>query len=327
LTERRRVVAITGCSGYIGTKLLRALDDDPRVEEVVGVDLKPPQVRSEKLRFYRQSIGAPLAALFARHQVDTALHLVFVFDPIHDRSRARRIDLGGTHNFLRACHDAGVRTLFYASSTTAYGAHPDNPERLVESSPLRPVRGFAYSEDKAVTDAMCRRFAVAHPDRRVLILRAPILFGPNTNNFVGRFMDKRIVFQVAGADPEMQFAHEDDYVAGVLALLEAAPGGVYNLTPPGTIRYSEIARLFARRPVPLPPAVLYPLAEASWQLRLRAFTEAPATVLDFIRWPWLASSEKLRRETGFACRVPSGEALGEYVAARRRAGLTPVRPR
>jgi UDP-glucose 4-epimerase len=314
----RRVVAVTGCSGYIGTKLLRAFEGDDSVDEIVGIDLRSPAVRGAKLRFYRQAITAPMGALFARHQVDTAIHLVFVFDPVHDRARTRRIDLGGTQNFLRACAAAGVRTLLYASSTTAYGAHPDNPERLTETSLLRPVRGYPYSEDKAVTDAMCRRFAAAHPDRRVLIVRAPILFGPNINNFVARFMDKRLVFQVRGADPEMQFIQEDEYVGALLSLLEAASGGNYNVTGPGTIRYGQIAARFGRRPLALPPQVLYPLAELTWQLRLRALTEAPAAVLDFIRWPWLADDRKLQRVTGYACRTDSASALDQYLAARAR---------
>ena len=44
-------VAITGISGYLGTQMLKVLDQDKGVETVVGIDIKPPSYSSAKLRF------------------------------------------------------------------------------------------------------------------------------------------------------------------------------------------------------------------------------------------------------------------------------------
>ena len=37
-----RSVAITGISGYLGTQILKLLDQDKEIETVAGIDIKPP---------------------------------------------------------------------------------------------------------------------------------------------------------------------------------------------------------------------------------------------------------------------------------------------
>ena len=45
------------------------------------------------------------------------------------------IDVNGTQNVLEAASAAGVEHLLVASSTTAYGAFPDNPVPLTGGAP------------------------------------------------------------------------------------------------------------------------------------------------------------------------------------------------
>jgi hypothetical protein len=66
----------------------------------------------------------------------------------------------------------------------------------------------------------------------------------------------------------------------------------------------------------LPAWVLYPLVQALWRLHLQ--NDSPACGLDFIRWPWVASAEKLRRETEFAARYTSREALEAFLSGVSR---------
>ena len=66
---------------------------------------------------------------------------------------ARRVNVSGTNHTIEACSNADVAQIIYLSSTSVYGAHPDNPEFLNEEDPIRPVPGFQYSEDKAAAEA------------------------------------------------------------------------------------------------------------------------------------------------------------------------------
>jgi hypothetical protein len=86
-------------------------------------------------------------------------------------------------------------------------------------------------------------------------------------------------------------------------------------------RYSDVAREAGRRRVAIPAQVIYPLVGIIWRLGLQR--SSPPEGLDYIRYPWVASSEKLKRETGFAFRYTSLEALRAFVGAWRQARLHP----
>lgn len=95
-------VAITGISGYIGSRLLARLADVESIEKIIGIDIKPPAVSSPKLGFYQRSILEPLDDIFLENGVDGAIHLAFVLRPARDRKGTHRTDVSGTANFLES---------------------------------------------------------------------------------------------------------------------------------------------------------------------------------------------------------------------------------
>jgi UDP-glucose 4-epimerase len=50
-------VAVTGISGYVGTKLLARLDRSQGVRRIIGIDTREPRYASPKLSFYRRDVG------------------------------------------------------------------------------------------------------------------------------------------------------------------------------------------------------------------------------------------------------------------------------
>jgi hypothetical protein len=67
-------------------------------------------------------------------------------------------------------------------------------------------------------------------------------------------------------------------------------------------------------------AILYPLTQLSWGLRLQS--DSPACGLDMIRWPWLADIGKLQREADFAPKYTSQQALEASTLAKKPADNT-----
>ena len=124
-------LAITGSGGYLAQQLITRLGWDPEVEFILGLDIRPrePKVKCEAL-FLRFDLTAPwsdLRDLFQSHAINTAMHLAWQFNPIHNHRRHRQVDIEGSRNLLRAAAAAGLKRVIYTSSTTAY-VNPGNPE-------------------------------------------------------------------------------------------------------------------------------------------------------------------------------------------------------
>src|SRR5579871_4329040 len=157
-------VAVTGVSGYLGRTLALLLEVDEATEHVVGIDLAPWTPLTRKGVFEQRSVEEPFEDVLMKHEVDAAVHLAFALNPMRDRAKEESVNIGGTKNFLAACAKAKVKTVLVASSATAYGALPDNPDILWEGAPLRAKPSFPYAHDKIRVEDLCYEFAKQNPD-------------------------------------------------------------------------------------------------------------------------------------------------------------------
>ena len=302
MADVRRRVAVTGAAGYIGGRLVQRLEQDDSVESVLALDVSPESTRySDKVESIRQDITEPFSSLFSEHQIDAVVHLAYVLNPGHRRSAGRRVNVTGTEHVLDACASAEVSHVLYLSSTSVYGAHPDNPEFLTEDDPVRPIRGFQYSEDKAAAEAVLRAYAAAHPSVGITVLRSCPVMGPNADNFIANAFRKPVLPSVGAADPPMQLLHEDDLIDVLTRCLERRPVGTYNVAGEGTIRWSEMASIINTPLLRLPAFVLYPLTSVCWHLRLQS--DSPAAGLNFVRYRWT------RQRTEAQGRLGNGAAI------------------
>lgn len=303
-------VAITGISGYIGTRLLARLDRHPDVEAIIGVDVRLPAYQSPRLRFYRQDVTAPLDGLFAKERVDAVVHLAFVVRPVRNETRAKQANVLGTHNVIQECRQSGVRQLLYLGSTAAYGAHRDNLPALTEESPLRPNHKFQYSRDKAETDQMFQSFARGVPETDVTVLRSCVVIGPGGIASVGAKLFQRVMARLSHRDPEMQFVHEDDLLDILVLCLEKHPRGIYNVAGDGVLRYSEVAKLARKRSVVFGRRFLAALMNIGWLLHLQS--DSRSAGLDFIAYPWVADNTALKKALAFEYKHTSRDAITDY---------------
>jgi UDP-glucose 4-epimerase len=298
---------ITGGSGYIGSRLTDLLIQDGD-NEVVNLDIRAPSVPRSRTRFVHMDIRDPaIAARIAEERPDALVHLAFVLNPIRDEQAMYDIDVNGTANVLEAAAAAGVPHLLVASSTTAYGAWPDNPVPIPEEHPVRGLPGYEYARDKTEIDRLCQLWAAQHPDSTMTIVRPTIVFGPNVDNYIVRFWENQpFVVLPDGHDADWQYVHEEDVVDAMSRLLTERRGGIFNLTADGTIKMSESAAIAGKKVRKMPLKLYRRLAAASWKLRLRN-VEAPPGQIEFLLHPWIASNEKLKRELDWTPRYTSRE--------------------
>ncbi|MFO0971982.1 MAG: NAD-dependent epimerase/dehydratase family protein [Phycisphaerae bacterium] len=324
-------IAITGASGYIGTRLVRALAALPQVERIVGLDLRPPALPMPvQFQHVATDVCAPFVGTLRATAADAAVHLAYSFSPDARRAHASRVNVDGTRHFLDACAAAGVRRAVLVSSATAYGARPDNPPRLAEHCPLRAGPSFQYAHEKRLTDELAQRFAADRPELSLAICRPPIVVGSGIDNHFSRLLLKPKVLCVRGHDPPMQFIHEDDLSDAIAALLAADVRGPINVAPPDTLRFSELAAAFERAPLALPGGLLRGLCAVSFALRWRRLNESPAGAVSFIEHPWVVDGGRMEREVGWRARHASAAAVAAWragIVARARAGALPGKVR
>jgi UDP-glucose 4-epimerase len=305
------------------------LAQSPDTERILICDVRPPRVFRPKVEYRQLDVrdAAAVGEAIGAERPHALVHLAFILNPMHDEAAMYDIDVGGTLNVLEAASAAGVGQVLVTSSSTAYGAFPDNPVPLTEEHPVRGVPDFEYARDKAESDRLCQLWALRHPDRVMTIVRPCIVFGPNVDNYIVRLWTKQPFQADFGLpDPGIQFVHEDDVVEALVVLLGERVGGAFNVAGDGTMPMADCASLAGvpRRRVPL--RVMWRLASLMWRLRM---SETPPGNLHFVVHPWLVSNEKLKRSTSWRPRYSSRETFeitmrtherGEAVAEAPSAG-------
>ncbi len=304
-------IFITGISGYIASLLARTLLNSNRELTVTGIDIRPPDVPLPGLEFIRQDVRAPVKALLLEKEIDTIVHTAWVLPPDHNTGRMEDINVNGTLNILEGAKEAKVDQILYTSSTTAYGFHPDNEKPLTEESPLRGNADFTYAKNKREMEAVFKTFSAQHPDICTTVLRPCYVAGPGLDNPLSTFLKKPLVPLLRKTAP-FQYVHEEDLVRAMILCMDQRRPGIFNVAPEGTIEFDEMVRMLGNTPLRLPDLLVRIINGAAWQLRLSFLTQFPNAGLNLLRYPWIASSEKLTRETGFQFRYDTRAAFRDF---------------
>jgi UDP-glucose 4-epimerase len=315
MVDMAKVVAVTGASGYVGTKLLQELERKVNLGRVVAIDSRPLPMPVHNIVSKRLDItGHSLDDVFQDLNVDTVVHLSFSIRPGRNRREiefTRKSNLDGVRNVLRGCSAAKANNFIFLSSHTVYGPHRDNAVPITEEAQPRPLAEFQYSYDKWLCEREVLQFASENPKVSVTILRSCVVLGPAADNQVARGFFKPLLLGFMGNDPPWQFVHEED-MARLLGLLVMEPQqGIYNVAGNGVVAYSQIARIARRRLVRLPSVLAYAATQLAWNMGIQK--ESPARGLDFVRYPVVLTTGKLKKETGFRFNYSSEEVLTSYI--------------
>ena len=143
--RRARRVLVTGLGTFWGGRVAQALEPDPNVEVIVGLDTTEPTVELERTEYVRVDANySILSRIVPATQVDTIVHTFLVVDPTQMSRRAmHEINVIGTMNLFAAASAAAstVRNVVVKSSTMVYGCAPEDPVWFAEDTPRsRPSR-------------------------------------------------------------------------------------------------------------------------------------------------------------------------------------------
>src|SRR4051794_25163063 len=257
-TSHSKRILVTGLSTYWGGRLAQALERDPSVEAIIGIDRRPPKVELERTEFVQVSDAHSLIRrIVDAAEIDTIVDTRLVVDSVVTSTRrAHENNVIGTMNILAACtgNDSPVRKVVVKSSAHYYGVEQDDPAFFTEDFRRRRPARTAIERDIVEAEELVRDFGVHHPDRTVTVLRFCNGLGPGLRTSHSGLLSLPVVLGILGFDPRYQFIHEDDIV-GVLehATRNDIPGA-YNAAADGVLALSEVADLLGKPFLPvLPP--------------------------------------------------------------------------
>jgi 2-alkyl-3-oxoalkanoate reductase len=243
---------------------------------------------------------------------DAVLHLATRIPPATRMRRPEawaendRVRAEGSKRLANAALAAGVRTFIYPSFAYVY---PDNGDSWIDAT-VTPVAPTPNLRSTIAAEAEVLRFAQTTPatgqQRRGVALRLGALYGPGVPSAAELFDLARRGFSLFGAaeDAYTPMLWIDDAATALLAALDRAPSGVYDVVDDQPLRQRELAEILARavgrRRLLSPP---------SWMVRLMAGAPGEALMRS-----QRISNRRFRDATGWAPTVPNARVGLDLIA-------------
>ncbi len=321
-------VLVTGATGFIGTALSERLAG--RGDQVRA--LVRPTSRTEALErlgaeLALGDVGDPAALAAAVDGCHLVVHLAGAVKALRT-SEFYRANGEGTRRVAEACAGAArPPRLVYVSSLAAAGPARSGRPRREDDAPA-PVSH--YGESKLAGERAVRAVAGRV---EASIVRPPIVYGPRDRELMPQLLRMArlgVVLSVGPGEKRYSLVHVADLCDGILAAAERGgrverdgAEGTYFLDGGPSHSWEEIAlaacAAAGRRARVVRVPTLTSVAVAAGASLAAALTRKPS-ILSFdklkeLRQPaWTCTSERARRELGYAPRFPLTEGMADAVA-------------
>ena len=325
-------IAITGASGNVGTSVLEALADEPRIEEIVGVARRRPAGEFPRTRFVTADVATDeLSTVF--RGLDAVVHLAWLIQPGRDESVTHRVNVLGSERVFAAALAAGVKAIVYASSVGTYSPGPK--DRLVDESwPTEGIRSSFYSRHKVAVERMLDRLEREQPDLRIVRMRPGLIFKAQAATeirrlFAGPLLPRALLrpslIPVVPETPRLRFqaVHSLDVGQAYRAALLTDARGAFNLAADPPLGPPELADILSARRLPVAAPVLRAAAAATYAAHLQP---SEPGWLDMALGVPLMDSSRARSELGWSPRHRATDTLRELLDGMRQGSDYPTPP-
>lgn len=325
---------VTGATGFIGTTLVEHLLG--RGEEVRALVRDPGragELRELGAELVRGDVSRPESLVAAVPDVEVVVHVAGLVKAV-TREELFAVNAEGTRELARAAARSKGTKFVLVSSLAAAG--PSTPgRRRVETD--RPAPVSTYGQSKLAAEEALRAFA---PSLNASIIRPPIVYGPRDKEFLPSLFSLArtgVIAKSGLGQKHYSLIHVDDLVAMIIDVVErgarideAGPSGVYFCSDGVDRTWEELGRgamaALGRRGTVIPvPEVITWIAAGASSAAARLTGRAAILSLDKmmeIREPaWTCSSDKARRELGWASRISFVEGMRDAVKWFRERGL------
>ncbi len=309
-------VLVTGLGSFWGGRVAQALEADPEVDVIIGLDTREPGVQLDRTEYVRVDESYSILSRIVRAtQVDTIVHTFLVVDSNQGSSRRmHETNVIGTMNLFAAASqpDSRVRNVVVKSSTLIYGSTHSDPVWFREDTRRPAFPSLRVERSLLEVEGYVRDYAADNPHVVVSLLRFSNVLGEDIVTPITKALSLPLVPAVFGYDPRLQFVHEVDVVRAIMFVLERELGGIFNVAGDGLLPWSEVAAICAKRLVPLPPVGRKTVAAVLTRLGV----DMPVELIELLTYGRGADNRRLK-EAGFCYEHTSAGAVHAFAEATR----------
>jgi nucleoside-diphosphate-sugar epimerase len=319
-------VAVTGPTGTFGFGLVPLLQEEPRINRIVGIARRAfdPHVHGwTKMQYRRGDVRNQDTLRDAFTGADVVVHLAFALVGNAPAKTIRQINVEGTLNAYRAAREVDAKRFVYASSVAAYGFHADNPVGMREDWPVRPADRLFYAREKAELEELLWRESDASPKPALYLVRPPIVLGPHAvgaKDFFPRPVAqagrgvlgalRRLPIPIPAPNVPVQFIHEEDVGDALLkCVLGEGPPGAYNIAGEGVLSGTDVIRELGLAPLPIPGRLVYGAARAAAAVPRVGLLPPSVEWVEALSHPAIMDTSKAKDELGWQPKYSALEAL------------------
>ncbi len=316
-------IVVVGASGNLGTSIVRALADEPRVGSILGLARRRSNLTMPKVEWAEADVTRD--DLVTHFQgADAVVLLSWIIQPSRDLTKQWMVNVEGSMRAANAAREAGVPALLYASSVGTYSPGPKD-RRVDESWPTGGIPTSYYGRHKAEVERRLDRFESENQEMRVVRMRPGLVFKREAATgirrlFAGPFLPNMLVrpglinFIPEIQDLRSQIVHSYDVGEAFRLAIINDVRGAFNLAAEPILDAREIGRILGARPVPLSSRVARAGVDLSWKLRLQP---VPPGWLDLSRQVPIMDTSRARNVLGWTPRYGAEETLLEILEGLR----------
>lgn len=290
----KRPVLITGICGRLGRRLARTLH---RERTIIGVDRRDFDGRPKDIAHHQIDLRRKkMQDIFRQERLGAVIHLGIMHDPRVSQMEHHSWNVLGFQRLLEYVALYDVPKLIVLSSSNVYGPRPDNPQFLMEESPLLGGAAFSEIRDLIEVDMLAQSFFWKRPETETVILRPAHILG-SVRNAPSNYLRLNVIPTLMGFDPMVQVIHQDDVVNAIVQALHPGIRGLYNLAGPPPLPLSKLIAMTGRTRVTIPHFLAKSAIQRLFRYRATSF---PAPELDHIRYVCMVDDRRAREVLGWS---------------------------
>ncbi|MFA5387074.1 MAG: NAD-dependent epimerase/dehydratase family protein [Candidatus Paceibacterota bacterium] len=301
-------IFITGAAGYVGKVFLKRMAGNNEVEKIFALDAagQPEGFNDPKISWIKANLAKDKweEKLPAGEDISAVFHFAFwIRNPYGKILETEKENLESCRRVFDFCFKKNIKKLIYISSVAAYGAKPENANKiLTENDPLEEKKYPYGLQKKLVEEMLVKMIAEKKPLTQVFVLRPGSIWGPEgekKKKFGLMVLLKKLlpVLPLVNDVWARQYAHEQDIV-GAMSFLAfnrvESNFEIFNFAAPDIITTKDMARFLGKKTIKVPFFLIKTAFFFGWHLTRGIVPTPPGAEMSFT-WPINVDGSKIIR--------------------------------